>query len=237
MVHLHSVNQRVIPQLFIGAGGIGEMTRFGHADLATTAAANNPGGLDGWGWSAPSETITEGALGDFVSPTDITPTYVQPGIGTATPLERDGNRFGGYADALQAYKMLGAMPNLLVCEFMFKMVDVTKYSTIRRIGLDANSQEAAMITVYTPDGGATRTFYIYSDGLVNTGIAADELWHVCRFDIRATGLDTWFDGVLIVEDQTLNNDCWPASFRIQNQIGVDASQVQCAWYDVHWEVE
>lgn len=203
------------------AGGAGYEYWFGPAsttDLVIAAAATNPSGLDGWGWTMTGSfgNVVNGSGGDFLSAADPG-TPVMSIIVTSASAQHlwSPQRFGDYNDALIAERFLGYFPTKLSVEF------VAQFST-------ANNNEpglffgiAAGAPVLADASGSLACIYSNGTNFVCTGdtnsdvgAAVDTSPHRYLIEVT-TGQVEWFiDGVsqgTFVPD----TDTWPQAVGVR----------------------
>lgn len=200
------------PQFWAGGAGCEFWIANPNADLTAAAAATNPAGLDGWGWTVTSVAVVEGAAADFGSQADQGPTHFQH---TASgDLIRSPRIFGGIEGFKAAEKFLYRMPTKLRFGIYASWpVNATnETTTFMGLGDGANAT--------TTCGGA-----IVSDGAVwrlrsvaanDAGLAVDTAWHFFEIEWNVTALTIeWFiDGASQGSVSGIDNDIWPLPFKV-----------------------
>lgn len=225
----------------LGGGGVGIITNardwqdgFGYefwliagADLATTAAAANPSGLSGWGWTMTSISVTEGSSADFNSTSDRDPTRFT--TNASGDLLYSPRRFGSAEDFVLAGRALGSTPTKLCFETW------ARFTTV------ANNESATGFG-FAPSGAlTTKSAAIYSNGTnflaasganTDTGAAVDTSWHLWRMEVGASTTEWFIDDVSQGTLTTTVADIWPAGFVMFTST---SNRIDMAWARVYYE--
>lgn len=198
----------------------------GNVDGAAAAAATDPSGLSGYGWTTTSVVHTNTVTGDFGSLTDVTP--VNYGANASGDLTRSPLIFGDGAHFQAVGKMLGYTPTRLNAEFYANFATATADEAATNIGFHNGSAGVAVIYsdsanfALTKDGGTTE----------DVGAEVDNAWHLWKITATVGGTYEWFIDGTSQGTLALLADAWPAGFgwvaSTTNRINLNFAHV---WYD------
>lgn len=184
-----------------------------NADTSAAAAATNPSGLDGWGWSV---AATMGTAAESLTNLIGTPPTVGGTVWstTATPVAFSSPTiFGGYAGFEMAARFLGQMPTKLVLEYLGRFANGS--ANIVQTWLPGMTAPGTTDASATGSGGAIvsdgSNFRLRSGGGGNlAGPAIDTNWHKMKLIWDATNVTWEMDGATIGTVFTPFN-IWPCS--------------------------
>lgn len=201
----------------------------GNADIITTAAAANPSGLSGWGWTTTALGVTEGSAGDFLSSSDLDPTRIV--WNAAADALVSPRIFGSYDHMLIAAETLGSTPTKLCCEVFARWTTNSTNETTSFFGFAAPGTTDAAAA-----GGAAgvtsngTNFLLTSDNGSDSGAAVDTSWHRWRIEVGASTTE-WFIDSTSQGTITTETDIWPTAFKAIT----NTNRFDVAWFRVYYE--
>jgi len=186
----------------------------GNADPLTASGATNLSGLDSFGWTTTTLSLTAATGGDFLSSATVgTPASIS--LGADTDLLQSPLIFGDYSHGLLAGQILGHYPTRLIIEVYAAFLTHSANETRSGFGLTeaggtSGTANDAMAWIHT-DG---TNFTIRSGADSDVGALDDALYHLFRIVVKPGTTDAieWFiDGV---SQGTMDNQAalWPCSF-------------------------
>lgn len=200
----------------------------GVANQVAAAAATNPHGLSGWGFTTTSLVATPGTAGDLNASSNFTPSHILTNAASdafVTP-----RIFGGYDQFQRVADVLGYAPTILRMDCYAAFTVNTANENSSFFGFCAPS-----VTDMTAAGGAAgiisdgTNFVLKSDNGSDSGAARDNLWRKWRIDVGASTTEWFLDatpsGTLASQGTiTTEADIWPVSWKMivttTNRIGI-----------------
>jgi len=180
------------------------------ADFVTVAAATNPSGLDGWGWTRTGTFggAQAGSGGDFLSAADPGVPAAAINLGNTTHIWSP-QRFGDYWDALIAARFLGAMPTKLSVEFVARFQTVANNEPGLFFGIARGAPvlpdaTGCLACIYSNG----TNFVCAGDTNSDVGAAVDTNVHRWRIEVTS-GQVEWFIDDVSQGTFVPDNDTWP----------------------------
>jgi len=185
-----------------------------HADPLTASGATNLSGLDSFGWTATTLSLSSATGGDFLSSATVgTPTATV--FGADTDLLQSPTIFGDYSHGLMAGQILGHYPTRLALEVYAAFTTHSANETRTGFGLTeaggtSGTAADAMAWIHTD----ATNFTIRSGADSDAGAADDANYHQFKIVVKVGTTDAieWFiDGT---SQGTMDNQAalWPCSF-------------------------
>ncbi len=212
----HNLREHVPAYLWQAVAGTDFWLVAQTVDLVTTAAAANPSGLSGWGWTTTNLTLGVGSAGDFLSSDGVgTPAGLI--FGSDTDLLQSPPIFGDYLNGLLAGKILGRYPTKMIMEVYASFSTNSAEETRTGFGLveaggTAGTDDDAMVWIH--DLGSTNVFSCRSAADSDNGSADNTDPHLFRVVISKGTTDAieWFIDGVSQGTLDLQEDLWPCSF-------------------------
>lgn len=216
------------PQFWAGSPAYeGWLANF-HADLVAVAAAANPSGLDGWGWTCTGLAVVEGSAGDFMSSADNDPTHVR--LADANDVLSSPRIFGGFDAVKMVTTILGSVPTKFMLEFYASFPVNGTNQTTTFIGLTApattDAAAAGSAGAITSNG---TNFVLTSDTGSDAGAALDTAWHMFRIEWTFASTVEWFIDDVSQGTIAMETDIWPQAFKAMSQL----NDIYLAF--IHWK--
>ena|SRR3990167_505554 len=232
----HNLRHHVPAHLWQSEAGTDFWLIVRNADPITASGATNLSGLDSFGWTTTTLSLTAGTGGDFLSSATVgTPTGIS--LGADTDLLQSPFIFGDYSNGLLAGKILGHYPTRLSVEVFAAFPTATANETRTGFGLveaggTAGTDNDAMAWIH--DNGTNFVLRSAADSDAGAADLNDGLYRLFKIVVSVGTTDKieWFiDGT---SQGTMDNQAalWPCSF---GAYASTTNRIALAWAHIWYE--
>src|SRR3990167_10517709 len=210
----HNLRHHVPAHLWQSEAGTDFWLIVRNADPITASGATNLSGLDSFGWTTTTLSLTAATGGDFLSSATVgTPASIS--LGADTDLLQSPLIFGDYSHGLMAGQILGHYPTRLIIEVYAAFLTHSANETRTGFGLTeaggtSGTANDAMAWIHT-DG---TNFTVRSAADSDAGAADDASFHQFRIVVSFGTTDAveWFIDGSTQGKMDVQAALWPCSF-------------------------